>query len=239
MRLKTIPLLALVLFPLFAFAETPDELYRAGKFKEAAAALQNAWDQSSKLSAATAYNAGTSWAQAGDFARAYSLFLVAERLAPLDRDIKNNLAFVREKLPEDAKNIVPVFLFGVSIAELSPFSDYLWGIIAFVCFGFFFYGTLTGRLIRESKIAGILGLIAAVPFILIFIENRIDTAVVTQPSEIRSGPAASFSSIRALPSGAWISLMESENGWRKIRFISLREKKETVGWINSADLSLL
>ncbi len=236
MRLKAFILVGLFLSPFVARADAPEELYRAGKFKDAAMALQSSWETSTKSSASLAYNAGTAWAQAGDFARAYGFLLSAEHLSPADREVKNNLAIVRDKLSAEARNINPVFPFGASITEVSPLSAMAWSVIVLLCFGLFLFSLNTGRFQKIAWAALMVGCVALIPAILLFWENSSPTAVVIQQGDLRSGPADTFSSIRSIPNGAWISVIDSDKAWRKVRFFSAREKKETVGWINSADL---
>lgn len=233
--IKWIVFLAL-LFPVTGRSDSPDALFNAGKFKDAAEALEGTWAASKKDSSALAYNAGTAWAQAGNIPRAYGFLLTAEQLAWGDKDIKNNLALVRDKLPADAKSTVPSFPFGPSIARLSPLSERAWALggLSFLMLSLLWFG------VKSSKGPGwallMIAVIFFIPYGLIHWENSSPTAVVlAEKTSLRSGPGNSFSEIQTISGGSWLSVDETQDGWIKARFISSADKKETVGWILSTD----
>ena len=222
------------------YASTPAELFSAGKFSEAGAAFDRMWAASPKDSATLAYNAGTAWAQAGDHAKAYGYLLKAEQLTPKDSDIKNNLDFIKTKLPGDSQNISPVFLFGTSVARLSPVSGNVWLIGALLCLGFALAGFSISALNDVRWVFLAASLFLFVPYLAIHLENSRKTAVATHsPATIFSGPGESFSEIQKLDAGSWVSVQLTQNDWIKIRFLERGSKSEKIGWVRATDLFLL
>jgi tetratricopeptide (TPR) repeat protein len=162
--------LALLLIPaVSAFGFNSDSLFLAGnrayENKDYKAALDNylTLEQYNYLSAPLYYNIGNCYFKEGKLGYSVLYYLRAQRLDPRDKDIKNNLTFVRQFLPTSLEGvrINPV----TSFLELitSPFTlnglawfSSLFFILLILLIALSIYFQISGWMVKSARYAALI-----------------------------------------------------------------------------------
>ncbi len=209
--------------------------YKAGKFKEAAAAFES-------LAAGPVnnpylyYNIGNAYLKAGDLGRAVLWYERAKRIIPNDPDLAFNLdyamSFVKDK-KESSPDILGVLFFW---DRLFP-AKIIQGAAVFLSFFFFAWSSV--RVVKNRKIFSGLGMIFCVIFVLVTLmalvqyhqkASRINAVIVQNEVPVRSGTADTATKLFSLHAGTKVSVEDEREGYLKIRF-----SKDRVGWVKTMD----
>jgi tetratricopeptide (TPR) repeat protein len=203
--------------PLAAF-RAANTLYEKGQYAEAAAAYETL--AAGHTSAALAYNLGNAYYRQGRIGKAVLQYERAHRLAPRDRDIRENLEFARQQMKEPQPAFTAALRDG--IAGLAGLNE-----LAVLCsfFSVIFFGTFAaGLLVRRRRIAlvavvAFLGLLLSGAWLLLKLDAEVWTAtgiVVAGPAEVRNGPGAENSVGFTLPEGRKVLLLGASGDWTAV-----------------------
>ncbi len=229
-----------LVLPLSA-ASTQEEALHAydnGNFKDALQFYANELNQNPRqVSPAVLYNMGNCYYQLGDLARAMVCYERANKLAPRDSDIQENLNLVRRKLllPEKFTVEHPSHLL-VWFRDLLRLDEWLLAGTAALCICFFGFGFLSIRKKYWKSVLGIglllfLASAAAMAFQYAVhyagdnaVTIRRNTPVYALPSEANGRP------VQHLREGTEVDVEEIRLGWARIRSGS------EEGWVREQDL---
>ncbi|MDR1941200.1 MAG: tetratricopeptide repeat protein [Endomicrobium sp.] len=178
------------------------------------------------------YNLSNAYYRAGDTGKAALNIRKAYRLAPRDKNIRANLAFIDKAAgePESQSLFSGNFL---SLNELSAAAAVF--IIAFLSlFSIFF---ISGKKFFKKAAYG--ALIVLMPLILASyfkINSEIinKEAAVLKVSVVRSGPAVSSPELFSVPAGRKAIILASNGTWSEIKIKSGSE--DLTGWIETDHL---
>ncbi len=173
------------------------------------------------------FNLGNTYARTGHLGQAIASYLRAQRLAPRDKDVRNNLFWVRRHIRdlELSEHSLPLF-----IAQLAGIVGALtvdqWGIglialawLVAALIGWGWYRDDFNPRLRRLLLTGgaALILVAAVTAGRWYVEEVRDSAVVIVPEvEVRSGPATSFSALFKVHDGLTLTIDERRAGWARV-----------------------
>lgn len=238
MRMKLLPILLVLLWASGSMAaETTkgEELFREGKWKEAAEEFKRSLGnslESGTASHVSLYNLGTALAKSGESGEAYAVLLRAYFQNPFDADLNHNLAFVEKKLPPASRSVLPNTWISWWPGFLRAIPIQIWALLALLALLPVMW-SLSGSPRPAWKFGA--GSVAVL-FLLICVLNtwqkRFPIASVTKPTQIRSGPEKSFEEIGNIEAGSLVNVEEIRDGWQKIRF-QTQNSQEIVGWIES------
>ncbi len=228
-------------------AQTPDPLqlmaegnqaYTAGDLDQAA----QAYLEAGKLGvddAALHFNLGNTYARQGQLGKAVACYLRARRLAPRDRDIDRNLAWVRANIRdvELTKQELPLF-----IAQIAAAVGFLtldqWGVMVLVLvwilclFGAWcLWHEVRADARRRILVAGVAVLVmaaGATGWRYYQDHVRRQGVVIGEVAEVRSGPAESFPVLFEVHDGLTVNLHAVRQGWRRISLGG-----DWTGWVPS------
>ncbi len=203
-----------------------NDLYRAGKYAEAAERYETALTQGAP-NGHVYYNLGNAYFKAGQIGRAILAYERALKLMPGDADVVANLRFVNalkaDKEPEGEENVVTRFLagiyralsanglavfcsiclFGLAGAGIcwlfSPQRRAMWiGLLALLGVGFFGAGTLMAFKIHDRE--------------------GVEQAVILSDEVVgRSGPGKDYLQVFTLHEGTKVTIDRAEGGWLLVR----------------------
>lgn len=216
--------------------ESPEELFRQGKWAESAAAFKKSAgpDLDARPQGLwSLYNLGTALAKSGAAPEAYAVFLKAYFQNPLDGDLNHNLAFVEKRLSPAAGSVRPSTWIRWWPDFFRAFSFSTWLLISMLALALGLWLAGSGSH-ASTKITAFVctGLFLAMGA-LGWWQSRYPVAAVIAQSKMRSGPEISFQEITTLEPGALINVEETRDHWHKVRF-QTQNSQETVGWIESA-----
>lgn len=212
--------------------EHAEKLYQASQAKEAA----NLYEQvTTGNQAALLYNLALSYWQSGEHGKAYGALLKAEKRAPFDSDIRNNLDFFRANLPAETRYVQAkskILFFAPSFMQKMP---YFWLLLALCALlPIFLHLLMSNKKPQMGKIF-ILG-----SFFVFFIcvqgieqldKNQIDAVITSKTLTLRSGPGTNFQEVTSLSEGSLVTIEENKGDWLKLNFTLSKEKnREVVGW---------
>jgi hypothetical protein len=245
----TLILMALMFFPFWLHADSPQDLfkrgnalYAEGKFAEAATAYQSAHDQGLHHWALF-YNLGDAYYKTGQTGKAIANFERAFRLNSSQRDVIFNLNLSSAKagdpvVPQSALPALAWRLFyGLSINTLT-----LW--VSLFFFGGI--GTAAWLLIAKKSFPAELMAAGALAFILssfwlgtrIYLLERPMGVVTASPAEVRSGPNTTYPANFTVPEGRHVLLLEEEEpvqGWVEIGV----PQEGLKGWVPDTAIEVL
>ena len=249
-RLLTIAVIALVLFlnvqSVLAQApgnadlmSTANQIYRTGDHGQAAQAFQQLVDQGINNSALF-YNLGNAYFRTGDVGRSILNYLRAERLAPRDSDISENLRVARNMIEDDIptpddtgsiRDFVGANTW-MTVNELALIAIVLWFLTVGLVILFLVTDRKRWRPWGNYFIVGAGALLAVSSISLVtrmtsegFDENM--AVIVAESVDIVSGPGAQFPADFTLHSGTEGRLVESRGNWTKFVF----SDGELDGWV--------
>jgi tetratricopeptide (TPR) repeat protein len=183
------------------------------------------------------FNLGNTYARRGELGQAVASYLRARRLAPRDRDIKTNLAWVRQHIRdlELTDNNLPLFI-AQAAGVISTFTLDQWGvafllltwlIAALIAWGWYreHIGTHLRRVLLSSVAA--LLVVATVTAGRWYHEQvRNEAVVIVETAEVRSGPADNFPVLFQVHDGLTVNIEGEREGWVRIGLGG-----EWVGWL--------
>ncbi len=173
------------------------------------------------------YNLGNAHARLGELGHAVACYLRAQRLAPRDRDIRENLAWVRGSIQdlELSEQEMPLFI-AQFVAVIKAFTLGQWAVLL-VLLVWGLAGVLAWQAWRGSwadnlrRLVLALGALTLLVAVIVFWRWRSEevrqTAVVVVGEEaVRSGPDDSFPVQFQVHDGLTIRIAEERRGWVRI-----------------------
>lgn len=258
-------ILILLMSPLASFASVAeaDSAYNQGKYEEAVKLYSKVADTEG-VSAALYYNLGNAAYRAGDFGKSMLAYQRAYRLEPGNKEIRNNLLFLSNKVddanraelkgkrlsvaPDDHSFFKSIH---VAVAEnVASDAWALWGIICFVlatgCVGFYIFSQ--NVLLRKVGFFGgfslliLSALFVAFSFMASAHMKSKDTAVIMEykVSLFSQPDDDSKTSATPLTRGTVVSILESDSDgdgtplWYKVRL-----NHDFVGWIPASAIEII
>ena len=203
-----------------------NQAYTEGKLEDAAAKYIEARDLGVN-DAVLHFNLGNTYARSGRLGEAVVCYLRAQRLDPANRDIRDNLAWVRRHIRdlELSETSLPLF-----IAQLAALVGALtldqWGLLlaalVWVAAGLLAWGWYReeiGVRLRRGLLAAAAAvvLVGAVTAGRWYDEQVRQTAVVVVPEVVvRSGPAANFSTLFEVHDGLTLEVVGRRDDWLRV-----------------------
>ncbi len=218
------PVCALVLLVVsFASAAWPEQFgranaaYETGNYEQALALYDSAAAQGRR--AAVYYNRGNTYFKLGQLGRAIADYNRAWVLAPQDRDIRHNLAFVRQYRPDKSLSLEnPVARIVAEALRLLGYSAVriLAGVLFLLTAAAFALLFIFDRRLFLWVGIGLAGL-----FLYFFLAqlswgavvDRSRAVVVVPELTLRSGPGAEYKEIIVVHDGLEVSIREARPGW--------------------------
>ncbi len=202
-----------------------NQAYTDGRFTEA----RDLYLQARALGAEAPvlhYNLGNAQARAGEVGPAVASYLRAQRLAPRDRDVRRNLAWLRQNLKdlELANQSLPLFV-AQAAALVGALAIDEWGLLLVVSLWLLAivvgWGWTRGTTPIQRRAllaaAGTALLLASVTAGRWHQERVRDQAVVVAGTvAVRSGPAATFPVLFEVHAGLALNVEGRRDGWAKV-----------------------
>jgi len=220
-----------------------NQLYADGHYYEASQTYQQLVDQGFE-DASLFYNLGNAFYKDGELGRAILNYERAQRLAPRDGDIRNNLMLARRQALDqyeiESSSLLEDWVgFATGLMTLNEISLFvlfsLWGLVALVI-AMNHIGM--GRLRRGVMIA-MMGM--AIVFVgsaltlgsAALIEKQTPAAIVVASKvEVMSAPNADAVTLFDLHAGARVRILEERGGWRRVTLPG----EEFQGWMKAGDV---
>ena len=243
--------LAVVLFR--QFAEAPDgsaamklanDLYERGSFVEATQIYQQLADEGYGDSIVF-YNLGNAYYKSGDLGRAILNYLRAERLAPRDPDIQDNLQIARDGIVDPFERSEQSALAGsirvpqlkLSLDELALIALGLWILLALMLL-------LLARRFSFRRLIGYASVVVALLLLAGTVslgsglssesEDR-KVVVVAESVDVVGGPGVQYEAKFTLHGGNEASLVETRGAWSRLRLAG----GQLQGWVPADTVELV
>jgi tetratricopeptide (TPR) repeat protein len=216
-----------------------NRLYEQGKFTDAATAYDKLI-QSGVVSPALYFNEGNAWFKSGQIGKAVVAYRKAEQLAPRDPDVRANLQFARNHIP----NYIPALPGNRWTRSLNHLSVNEWTIAASVCFALLFL-TLASQqiwpMLRKPLRTPVFGLVlltaAFATFLALDYSEQVKTksVVVTVPEAVlRRGPFDESQSSFTVRDGSELLVVDSKDNW-----LQVADAAHHTGWIRDTQLAVV
>ncbi len=235
------------------FAEAPDgsaamklanDLYERGSFVEATQIYQQLADEGYGDSIVF-YNLGNAYYKSGDLGRAILNYLRAERLAPRDPDIQDNLQIARDGIVDPFERSEQSALAGsirlpqlkLSLDELALIALGLWILLALMLlllarrFSF-------RRLIGYASVVVALLLLAGIVSLGSGLSSEAEdrkVVVVAESVDVVGGPGLQYEAKFTLHGGNEASLVETRGAWFRLRLAG----GQLQGWVPADAVELV
>ena len=235
------------------FAEAPDgsaamklanDLYERGSFVEATQIYQQLADEGYGDSIVF-YNLGNAFYKSGDLGRAILNYLRAERLAPRDPDIQDNLQIARDGIVDPFERSEQSALAGsirlpqlkLSLDELALIALGLWILLALMLlllarrFSF-------RRLIGYASVVVALLLLAGIVSLGSGLSSESEdrkVVVVAESVDVVGGPGVQYEAKFTLHGGNEASLVETRGAWSRLRLAG----GQLQGWVPADTVELV
>ena len=235
------------------FAEAPDgsaamklanDLYERGSFVEATQIYQQLADEGYGDSIVF-YNLGNAYYKSGDLGRAILNYLRAERLAPRDPDIQDNLQIARDGIVDPFERSEQSALAGsirvpqlkLSLDELALIALGLWILLALMLlllarrFSF-------RRLIGYASVVVALLLLAGIVSLGSGLSSESEdrkVVVVAESVDVVGGPGVQYEAKFTLHGGNEASLVETRGAWSRLRLAG----GQLQGWVPADAVELV
>lgn len=207
------------------FLARGNQAYTEGRFTEA----RDLYLQARRLDASVPdvhFNLGNAHARSGEVGQAVASYLRAQRLAPRDRDVRRNLAWLRQNLKdlELSDQSLPLFI-SQAAAVVGTLSLDEWGLVfaasLWLVAGIVGWSWAGGRRVvhqRALVAAAALAIVAGAVTAGRWHQERVrDHAVVVADAvAVRSGPASSFPTLFEVHAGLALNVEERRDGWKRI-----------------------
>ncbi len=236
--------LAAAINPGAAFDEA-NKLYEQGRYGAAADAYEQIW-KGGQTTASVLFNLGNARWKAGDHGRAIIAYLQAQRLAPRDADIRQNLEFARRSLkganPEESGHP----LWRRWLTRLSP-NEWTavagtFGVLLFSCFALREWNPLLreklGTPLRLTGLGFALSLVASAT--VISLESQTVAVVVVKESTIRFTPLDESPASFNAPDGTELVVLEGKpdaNGLSQ--WFRVTDAAQRVGWVKRDQIAFV
>jgi tetratricopeptide (TPR) repeat protein len=221
--------------------ERGNNLYREGKFDQAAAAYEAILNQGF-AGAAVYFNLGNSYYRLGKLAPAILAYERALRLQPNDPDIKHNLSLVNLKTSDRIEPLPDLFFIEWlrSLSVVVPLRTTVWLFV--VAWALLFGGLAAMYLLswssglRFTRIIALGAFIALIPLTVLMISqvadsrSRNDAIITAGVVTAKTSPDAQSLDAFVVHEGLKVRLSDGVAGWMKI---VLADGK--VGWVSAAD----
>ncbi len=235
------------------FAEAPDgsaamklanDLYERGSFVEATQIYQQLADEGYGDSIVF-YNLGNAYYKSGDLGRAILNYLRAERLAPRDPDIQNNLQIARDGIVDPFERSEQSALAGsirvpqlkLSLDELALIALGLWILFALMLL-------LLARRFSFRRLIGYASVVVALLLLAGTVslgsglssesEDR-KVVVVAESVDVVGGPGVQYEAKFTLHGGNEASLVETRGAWSRLRLAG----GQLQGWVPADAVELV
>ncbi len=191
------------------------------------------------------FNLGNTYARSGHLGQAVACYLRAQRLDPRNRDIQDNLAWVRRHIRDLELSDEPLPLFIAQFVGLvGALTLDQWGLalvvlvwvgVALVAWGWYRDEiTITLRRLLLSS-AALLVIVGAITGGRWYVEEVRELAVVIVPEAVvRSGPAENFPTLFEVHDGLTLSIVGRREGWVRVGLGG-----EWEGWVPDSSVVLL
>jgi hypothetical protein len=188
------------------------------------------------------YNIGNTRARRGELGRAIASYLRAQRIAPRDRDVRANLAWVRantrdlELRGQELPPVIAQLDAAVHLLTLDEWAMALallgWATALFTAW-IWHRGWLSTGMRRLRLMLSALVVLAAVAVATrwYFEEGRDVAVVIHEEVAVRSGPDDSFPVVFRIHDGLTLEIRGVRDGWARIGLGG-----DWVGWVPSEDL---
>lgn len=193
-------------------------------------------------SVAVYFNLGNAYFKVGNIPEAILNYERALLLDPSDKEVAENLDFVRTKIPVEPEPLPAFFLHAWWLAGSQFFSAGAWGtmglILLWIAAGGWIVWLLgkTRQLKKNGFMTGLAGILLAIlPLALAFgrknHENAGTYAILMEESALLRAPDDASQVLVPLEEGWKVSCIESFEGWHKIRLGNGDE-----GWVPAEDI---
>ncbi|OEG69346.1 hypothetical protein ATZ36_10105 [Candidatus Endomicrobiellum trichonymphae] len=180
------------------------------------------------------YNLSNAYYRNGNLGKAILNIEKALRLAPRDREIKNNTEYLNTVAGLVRQKSFPdTFLQYFSLNEITAASPVI-AILFLTALSLF---VIKRKLIlKKAAAVSVVFLIICIPLFALKVYNEIAVkeAIVLSTSNIRSGPGENNSDIFTTPEGKIVSVVSKNGNWNNIKTES--ENKSLTGWIENSAL---
>lgn len=241
-------LLALMTLPAWCLAnkqtwfETGNQQYARGQYNAAITSYQHLLSAGSQ-SAELYYNLGNAYYKSNENAQAILYYEKAHKLSPGDEDININLEFARLKTVDKIEQAPKFFLarwwngfiLSISLHTLAILSIVFFVLGAGALIIYLFAGSVG---VKKASFYTGLGLFGAgLIFILmanrqiVYFNNHREAVIFSGSVTIKGGPSNAAKNLFVLHDGTKVSVLETNNGWLKIRLPNGSE-----GWIANTDV---
>lgn len=190
------------------------------------------------------YNLGNCYYRLGDMGKSVLNYERALLLAPKDKEIKENLAFVKAQLKDEiiALNVFPLIAFWQNMRN--GLSLGTWTFLALLLFWAGIAGMVTWILapqrkqrVRGFSLGGIALLLCALPFLMAIgrkqeLKNPQKAVVLVDGLNLQATPNEGSETLYVLFEGATINTLESAGEWEKVSLANGYQ-----GWVQKASLA--
>ncbi|OEG69306.1 hypothetical protein ATZ36_10265, partial [Candidatus Endomicrobiellum trichonymphae] len=180
------------------------------------------------------YNLSNAYYRNGNLGKAILNIEKALRLAPRDREIKNNTEYLNTVAGLVRQKSFPdTFVQYFSLNEITAAS----AVIAILFLTALSLFVIKRKLIlKKAAAVSVVFLIICIPLFALKVYNEIAVkeAIVLSASNIRSGPGENNSDIFTIPEGKIVSVVSKNGNWNNIKTES--ENKSLTGWIENSAL---
>ena len=213
------------------------KLYESAQYSKAIEVYENILS-SGQRNAELYYNLGNAYYKTGKIGKAVLNYERAERLAPSDQAIKNNLIFLRKSLQEPEPALFDSVLAWaaglVSINAAAILSSLFFAIFVFGAIFFLFTKSSTAGFITLAPLA--LLLVFGTIFVLQYRDQELTKwAVVISSRDARNGPGAENSVAFSLPEGKKLMVLGEQDDWYAV---GLRNEG-LKGWVEKDSIEAI
>jgi tetratricopeptide (TPR) repeat protein len=180
------------------------------------------------------YNLSNAYYRNGNLAKAALNIEKAARLAPRDKDIKNNLEFIKALLAKTQGQSLATESFFISwfnVNEITVFAS-IFFITLLICFALF----NVKKIIVVKKIAivsSVLFVIATTLLIAKLDYQSQNNAIILTPTSLKSSPSDEAGDF-VLSEGSLVKLILQSGDWSYVAVQS--ETKKTKGWVENSQI---
>jgi len=203
-----------------------NQAYTEGLLEDAAARYEQALDAGVN-DPVLHFNLGNTHARSGELGQAVASYLRAQRLAPRDRDVRANLAWVRRHIRdlELSEESLPLFI-AQFVALVRALTLDQWGLllvglvwVVAALLAWSWYREEVTPMLRRLLLGGAAALVvvAAITVGRWYVEQvRESAVVVVAEAVVRSGPAANFSALFEVHDGLTLTIAGRREGWVRV-----------------------
>jgi tetratricopeptide (TPR) repeat protein len=217
--------------------QNANEIYRAGKFEEAARHYEAILDEGYR-SEALHYNLGNAYYRSGRLGKAILHYERALILDPGDEDILHNLDVARRQLTDDLDPVSEFFLRDWWHAMRMWLPSGAWSALAITLLWLGLGGLtlwLIGKTRKQKKVGFIAGVsllsICILPFMLAssrsaFEADSMQAVILAKETTLHSAPDSVSQEILRIHEGLKVRLLDAIGDWKKVRL-----PNGEVGWL--------